>query len=240
MLNEQILSYIRGARSSNIPDTQIENVLLQQGWRQGDINEAFLVVKNQPVSSVTPIQQPVSIPISKDSNNMLPLRKISSSFMSALFDERWYALENILMSISLYIMATAISLMLHFFIDKWYPESSTWTSFASITSFVNDWSLLMLRIYIAALLISWPSFTICFLLVMKQRVNNPLLTHIHVARTLRYITLAITFLAIELTLISFLFAYLNGEITRNLILHEITTIIISSIVFVYYVLQEKE
>lgn len=246
MLNEQILSYIRTAKASQTPDKTIEAALMQQGWRQGDINEAMLVVNSKSAESteipVSSLQTKKATPIPTGSTISSPRMPSFHGLLSTLLDERWYALENVLMTMSLYILASAIALLLHSFIDRWFADPSAASYlisyFSSISSLLNEWTLLLLRIYLAAVIVALPSYTVFFLLVMKQRHTMPALTHDHIAKVLRYITCGITFFIIETTIISVLFGYLNGDVTRNSLIHVFITLLISGIIFAWYGFEE--
>lgn len=75
-----MLSYIRTARASKVPDVQIESTLFQQGWRQGDINEAMMTVDKTPISTPSPQQNntiPSSTPITQRYKSKVTLPHIT-------------------------------------------------------------------------------------------------------------------------------------------------------------------
>jgi len=84
-------------------------------------------------------QQVNTIPVPTPISNSQSVSEKSSSTM-------WDAFEHILMFISLYVMATAIVLVLNFFIDKWFPGVSD-QSYSRVYSTANDFRLVLLRGY---------------------------------------------------------------------------------------------
>src|SRR3989344_7354971 len=115
-------------------------------------------------------QQVNTIPVPTPISNSQSVSEKSSSTM-------WDAFEHILMFISLYVMATAIVLVLNFFIDKWFPGVSD-QSYSRVYSTANDFRLVLLRGYLASLIVSYPLFSFFFLSTTKRTVQKPALRNI--------------------------------------------------------------
>ncbi len=160
-----------------------------------------------------------------------PVAKSSSPTM-------WDAFEHILMFISLYVLATAIVLILNFFIDKWFPGVNV-QSYSYGNSF-NDFQVTLLRGYLASLIVSYPLFSFFFLSTTKRTMQNPALRNLKARKSLIYFTLVITFIIMLINVISLVFKLLSGDVTTNFVLHLIALSLVSGFIFVYYLFQVRE
>ncbi len=144
----------------------------------------------------------------------------------------WEGFEHILLFISLGVMATSLGLILHFFVDKWYPGTPT-----GIASYIGSALLYqapLLRGYLAGLIVSYPLFSFFFLRTVNRIRKNPELKHLHSRKILIYATLVITFLIVIINTISLVYGFLGGNVTYNFVLHFLVTVGISGIIFGYY------
>lgn len=212
MLNQELIIYINQAKSQNIPDEQIKNILLQNGWAKLDIDMAFGGV-NLPQAPFPPS------PIKNDpaQGNM------------------WDAFEHILLFISLYVLATSVGLMLNYFVDKWSPAITD-----VYNNYADQWQLTVLRGYLSAIIVSFPLFAFFFIQITKRTLNHPSIRNLKSRKTLIYLTLVGTFLIMLWNIIFIVYQLLNGNVTLNFILHFLVVVGISAIIFVYYLLQVKE
>lgn len=149
----------------------------------------------------------------------------------------WDAFEHILMFISLYVMACTIALIIHFFIDRWVPGISP-NGYEYNTT--GGWQLSLLRGYMAALIVTYPLFSFFFLNITRRTIHNPQIRQLKSRKVLIYFTLVVTFLIVVANVTSFIFGFLNGNVTLNFFLHFATTVCVSSIVFGYYFYQIRE
>jgi hypothetical protein len=218
MITEELVSYIKQARASKIPDETISSNLLSSGWNKADVELTM--------------QQENLVPIPRPPSSSNPKAEgVQGSSM-------WDAFEHILMFLSLYILVTSIALTLYFYVDKWIPGTSQ-TSYGYDLA-TSSYGLPLLRGYLASLIVSYPFFAFLFLRVTKRTQKHPEMRHLKVRRQLIYFTLIVTFLIVMINVISIIYGFLNGNVTVNFILHFIITIGISGIIFGYYLNQVKE
>lgn len=218
MITEELVSYIKQARASKMPDETISINLLTSGWNKVDVEASM--------------QQGDFLPVPKPPSPTYP--KTEGTQGSSM----WDAFEHILMFLSLYILATSIALTLYFYVDKWIPGASQ-TSYGYDLA-TSSYGLPLLRGYLASLIVSYPFFAFLFLRVTKRTQKNPEMRHLKVRKQLIYFTLIVTFIIVMLNVISIIYGFLNGNVTVNFILHFIITIGISGIIFGYYLNQVKE
>lgn len=225
MINQELSDYIQKSRENKIPDEQIKRNLLQIGWSEQIVNDAFKE-KTIPIPVPTPMPPQVPMPPSLTVN-----KAVSKSSM-------WDAFEHVLLFISLYTMATAIALILHTFVDKWLPGVQT--DSYSYAYYNSDWQSSLLRGYTAALIVSLPVFSFLFLDLVKRMDKNPYLRTVTARRILIYITLVITFIIMLINVIDSVYTLLKGNITPNFFLHLIITLGVSGIIFTYYFREVRE
>lgn len=172
--------------------------------------------------------------ISTDINGMKP--PTSSQSPSTM----WNAFEHILLFVTLYVAATSTGLLLHFFVDKWFPNATflgnQYTYQASLESIEHQ----LIRGYLAALIVSYPLFVALFLYTSKRIIQNPPLRSSKSRRFLIYVTLILTFVIVLSNIISIVFGLLNGNVSLNFIMHFLVTVGISGLIFGYYFNQIKE
>lgn len=217
MLNDELKEYIQKLRLSKVSDNEITDKLTQAGW---DIN----VVKQalSPTDVTLPPPPPPNV-----SNTNQTLKGSTNA---------WDAFEHILMFISLYVMATSIALILHYFVDKYFPG----VNINSYDSYNSSWQDTMFRGYLAALIVSLPLFCFFFLNITKRTLANPTIRNLQERKTLTYFTLVVTFIIMLWCVIAAVYSFLNGNVTMNFILHILVTILVSGAVFGYYLNQVKE
>lgn len=213
MANSKIDSYISQARSRNLSESVIKENLQKTGWKMSDIETAF-----NPESS----DLPVPAPDYQNSNQ-------GSSSM-------WDSFQHILLFISLYVMATSIALILHFFVDKYFPGVAN--NLAS--SYLDSYNSTLLKGETAALIVSYPIYAFFFLIISKRTLIRPQTRNLKSRKLLIYLTLIATFIIVLVNVISIVFSLLGGNVTINFFLHFLTTISVSGAIFGYYLYQVKE
>ena len=213
--SEDLLEYIKKARSQKISDSEITTNLLQAGWSNEDIRQALA---NTSVSD----------------SSQLPLLEIPKK--TAHYG-MWIAFEHILLFISLYVMATSLALTLHVFVDKWFPGIPV-DGYSSRNFWGNSQSTL-LRGYLASLIVSTPMFSGFFLHITKRTKQDPNIRALRARKTLIYLTLVGTFLFLMYSIIKIVFTLLSGNITFNFVLHFLVTSGVSGVIFAYYLNEVK-
>lgn len=216
MIPIELADYIKKARAKKLSEEKIKNMLVEYGWALSDIEEAL-----QKDDELTPP--------SPNQSKVLPIHKNNTM---------WDTFEHILLFISLYVMAGAIALILHFFVDKWSPGIST--NIYGYFPSSSDWDLTMFRGYLASLIVSMPLFIYFFLQIAKRTAQNPNLRELKSRKILIYITLTGTFIIMLFNIISIVYNFLGGNVSLNFLLNFIISISVSGIIFVYYSLQVKE
>ena len=215
-MSTDLQSYIQQLRAEQTPDETIKKTLIDAGWDVAMVNDAL------SGKSPVPPPPPTGKPITKPQTGM------------------WDAFEHILMFISLYSMAGAISLLVHLYIDKWFPGVGT--SYGSRYSLSGNSAVNTVAIdfSIATLLVTYPLFAF-FHLNLKQRTKkNPLIKFLRSRKFLIYTTLVVTFMIAIGNIIGAIFAMLSGNISNNFLLHLFATLVICGLIFAYYLLQVLE
>src|SRR3989344_5179402 len=111
----------------------------------------------------------------------------------------WDAFEHVLLFIILYVMATAIALIINFYIDKYFPGvESSYYSYSDYPSQMSG----LLRGELAALIVSYPLYSFFFLAVTKRSLANPVIKTLKSRKFLIYLTLVITFVIGLVSIIS--------------------------------------
>lgn len=210
MIPAFLSDYIKKAQAKNLTNKQIRTNLLAEGWTPDMVNEGL---QNSTPSSNLEAPRPTLAP----------------------HTSMWDAFEHVLLFISLYTLATSAALSIHLFIDRFLPGINT-----SKISFVYDtFSLTLMRGYTASLIVSYPLFAFLFLHITKRTQSNPDLRNLKSRKILIYLTLILTFLFMIGNIIGLVFTFLGGNVTFNFLLHFVTTIGVSGIIFGYYLIQVK-
>lgn len=208
-------AYIEKSRERGKTDDEIKKSLVDGGWDERMVSDALGSHHTDPDLPTPP-----------------PAPKSNVSGTSPTTG--WIAFEHILMFISLYVLATSIALLLHYFADKWYPGVRT-SSYVSTSSL----GLTLVRGYLAAAIVSLPMFSFFYLSTAKSISANPLVSQNHTRKILIYFTLIVTFIIMLSSIIGFVYQFLNGNFTLNFLLHIGITFGVSGIIFGYYLGQVK-
>ncbi|MDO8610725.1 MAG: DUF5671 domain-containing protein [bacterium] len=220
MITQELLNYIKEARGKAMDEEQIKSQLLQLGWSVEDINNAFVTINNN-------IPLPLTSSSSQVNGGRVPKENMGNM---------WDAFQHILMFISLYVFASSVALILHYYVDKFVPgiEISGYDSMIAYTG--NTF----LNIYLSALIVSFPIWAFLFLRITRQTIKTPKIRQLKSRKILTYITLIGTFIIMIANIISTVSSFLNGNISPNFLLHFSVTVGISTLVFVYYLNEVKE
>jgi hypothetical protein len=199
-------------RTLRVPEDTIKGRLVKEGWGE-DVIEQHMY---------PPTPRPDDHDEDPNTNMMFGAPSM------------WDAFEHILLFISLYVLSISIGLALYFFIDEWFPAI---TQYSQSDSY---WRYNSLRGFIAAIIVAYPLFSFFFWRVTKRTLQNPGLRTLKSRKALIYLTLIITFIIVVCYVIGTIYAFLSGDLTLNFILHFLVTVLISGIIFGYYLQQVKE
>ncbi len=146
----------------------------------------------------------------------------------------WITFQYVVEFITLYIWATAFGGIIHFAIDKNFPDQLKTISYTSIIgSYVMPG-------YLSALIVSYPIFAFLYLILKKQEGQNPEIKNIKIRKILIYFTLIIAFIILVSQLISGVFSFLNGSASLNSFMHILATIIIAGSIFLCFLFNVRE
>lgn len=212
----EIRNYILKSKAAGKSHKEIVSNLKSAGWSDEDIQSALNSTED--------------IPVPKPNHS---IDNIASSHSHSI--TMWDAFENILLFISLYVMATSIGIILHSFVDKWV--SGPYSEFGSSYSFYSED---LLKGAVAALIVSAPLYSFFFLRIIHSTIKNPMLKQLKTRKFMQYLTLVITFILMLINVIKIVFSYLDGNLILNTLLHFLVTIGISTVIFMYYLHITKE
>ncbi len=206
-------AYIKSARAKGVDDQEITQELSKAGCTHDAIQEALF---------------------RGNANNLPPPPPPASTNH---IETMWDSFENILMFISLYVLSTSLTLLLHIFVDKWLPNVSDTSR--SYYRYGSDFSSIQIRIYSAALLVSFPLFAFFFSDVTHRTLKFPYMKLLRSRRILTYITLTITFLVVLSNIIGLIYGLLGGNVSLNFLIKFFITIIIYGVIFAYFLIQVR-
>lgn len=185
--------------------------------------------QNVPIKEINPIvppSQPVSIP-----------QALPTAERSATQYGMWVAFEYILLFISLYVLSTALALAIHFYIDRWLPDIAN--DYYKIGSSLSSFQNMLLRGYLAAIIVAYPLFSLVFLHLIKRKKEDPGILELKSRKVLIYLTLVATFVFLLYNIIQIIYNFLGGNISFNFILHFLLTIGVSGSIFGYFLNEVK-
>jgi hypothetical protein len=150
----------------------------------------------------------------------------------------WDGFEHFLMFATLYIFSTSLALVLYSLIDHWVPGLDQ--NLRQFTSGLSKAKIESLRWYLALMIVSFPFFAFFLLNVTKRTLIKPEMRSIDVRKFFIYITLFITFIIMFYNVLYTVYSFLNGNIYLNFILHLLTTLSISGLIFAHFAFQVME
>lgn len=195
MPNPELVKYITTLRQQLVNDNTIKNTLLSSGWPEDEVLGALI--------------PQVPLP---------PAPKKTRFSM-------WITFQYTIEFITLYIWATAFGGIIHFAIDKNFPDQLKALSYSSmIGSYVMPG-------YLSAIIVSYPIFAFLLFILKKQERQNPEIKNIRTRKVLIYFTLIVAFLILVSQLISGVFSFLNGSASLNSFMHILATFLIAGSIF---------
>lgn len=204
-MDESLKKYIAAARAKKLSTEEIKASLLDAGWREEQFRSAFSNPK---------------------SNLLVPPPPPQTSQVAHI--GMWVGFLYIIFFISLYVLATSVSWLLHIAIDKTITNPANgYTFFSSHTSEIRN--------LIASIIVSYPMFLTLALVLRKQTVKQPAIKSIRSRKILIYITLIGAFLIMLWHIIQTITAFLAGIITTEALLHIGVTFLIAGAIFWYFI-----
>ncbi len=217
----EILEYIRNSRHKGLNDEEIKESLQSVGWSSQKVEEALKADSDNIPLPPMPTSAPTTERISEPVGNV----------------SMWDTFEHILMFISLYALAIALAFILHQLIDQWITDPAVYNyNYYSD----NNWQAEMLRSYLATVIVSYPLFVFFFSRISRKTEVEPLLRRLKARKLLIYLTLIVTFVTFMTVIGQFIYKFLGGALTGNFVAHAATTVILTGIVFYYYLQQVKD
>ncbi|HSX09086.1 MAG TPA: DUF5671 domain-containing protein [Candidatus Saccharimonadales bacterium] len=212
----ELKTYIEKARNKKLKDEQIKNSLLAVGWQEEQIAEALSIDPDLPVPPPPPFVAHVGM---------------------------WTGFLYIIFFISLYVLATAVSGILHLWVDKAIPtviDNANTTTSSDFSFFFPDFETpSVIRGYIAAIIVSFPLFIVLAFVLKRQLVTQPIVRNLRSRKLLIYITLIITFLILLGNIITICYDLLAGTVTGNGLGHLGVTLLIVGAIFTYFIGEVK-
>jgi hypothetical protein len=153
------------------------------------------------------------------------------------FHSFWDSFEHLLLFISLFILMVALQSTLHLYVEYWLPSP---LEDAKLNSSLFELNLVLLRFYIAGLIISYPIFAFLFLKITRRTMEFPVVRELKSRKLLTYLTLFLTFILLVFNAFSIVYNFLDGNVSLNFILHFLITGAVNGLVFIYYLHQIRE
>lgn len=205
--------------------------------------------ESEAKSSPPPItSQEVSSSESQDSYTKVMNGKKSK------INKNQYTLEAfgyLFMFINLYIIATAVGMILHFSAEKLFPIIGNPGSGAG--ELPDIFSVLVVELigpsygvisplvpYLATLIVIYPFFAILFLWVNKRTLLEPEIRKLDMRKLLLYLTLAATFIFMIYKFIYLVMNLLTGNGSLNFLSHFFITVSINLTIFLYCFYELRE
>jgi hypothetical protein len=150
------------------------------------------------------------------------------------------------MFITLYLVAAAIGMILHYHAENFFPAIGTISRESS--GFPDVFSYLILEMvgsgygvispiipHIATLIVVYPFFAFLFLWVTNRKYKDSSVRNLKSRKYFLYVTLVLTFLFMLFKIITLVMNLLTGNGTMNFISHFLITVGINATIFAYCV-----
>jgi len=227
---KELVKYIQELHRQKLTKLEIQEICQAAGWSKADIWQAIAKVYKLPPPPVAPAAKLASLSTAAADQSTLPDKKPRQGSFSL-----WIAFEYILLFISLYVMAISLGLLWSVFVRRWFPDLELERYSSSYREHIS-----MMLGSMAALVVSWPLFSLFFYDIKKKEISSPGIRDIISRKILIYLTLVVTFVVMTVNLITVINAFLSGSITTQFV--ALTTIIlsISGTIFWYYLGQVRQ
>lgn len=221
MVTYQLLQFVKSAKEKGTADDVIKNNLVSVGWVEEDVTKALSAV------ALGDVPLPPSIAAQE---NILRGQQPKGNM--------WDAFQHILMFISLYLTVVSFALILHYFVDKWFPGVASYGY--SSYSYMDDYQRTLVLGYLSAFIVNFPIFSFLFLKITKHTQEHPENRMLNSRKALTYFTLVATFLTLIFNIASLVWQLLNGNISLNFALHFAIWVGLAGLIFSYYLNEVKE
>jgi predicted neutral ceramidase superfamily lipid hydrolase len=92
----------------------------------------------------------------------------------------------------------------------------------------------------ASLIVSFPLFAFFFLRITKRTIEDVSIRMLKSRKFLIYLTLVVTFIILIINVITLVYTFIGGNITVNFFLKFLITLIVSGMIFAYYLYEVRE
>lgn len=202
MAQNSLQEYISSARGKNVTDDQIRHALLKSGWKSEDVDHAL----DTGMDSTLPPPPP------------------------AVHFGMWVGFLYVILFISLYVSATALGGILHYWVDEVIPDR------LDTVNYSQYFSQYLMQYYLSALIVGFPIFGALFLVLKHQALKNPAVKSLGVRKILIYLTLVGTFLIMLGYLIATIYGFLGGSVSTRVFGHLGVTFLVAGSIFVYFLM----
>lgn len=202
-MNTELQTYIEQLRKKGISDQLICNKLVHSGWNSAAIHDKMMHMDEDGLPE--------------------PPKPQAHQAVRSGYAGMWEGFEHVLMFLSLYFMSVALGMLLHEFVNMWFPD----TAVKSVSSSI-------IRGAVAALIVTYPLFAYFYLDIIKRSMNNPAVKQLRSRKFFTYLTLVGAFLFGVGKIVQTIFTFLDGNITFNFGLHLLVTLSIIGVIFFRY------
>lgn len=143
----------------------------------------------------------------------------------------WVTFEYIILFLTMYASFIALGRILHFIVDRYFSIEAM----SSVGLGITDSSSILLTLYMAAIIVTFPIFAIVFIHTNHLAKLNPGIRNIRSRKIFIYITLLIIFIYLTFLLISNLYNFFRGESTIATVLHLFVNLLVAGSVFFYLI-----
>jgi hypothetical protein len=149
----KLVEYVRTKKNAGLSSDEIKYNLLSVGWGEKEVIQALAQEADIPLPSSIPSPTTAATP------------STATNF--------WDVFEHILLFISLYVVATSLALLLHYFVNQNFP-ATTYDDYGSYRSSYSDsWESALVTGYASALIVSFPIFYFLFRRITVRTLKYP-------------------------------------------------------------------
>lgn len=221
-MNDKLSVFIKAKRELGLSDDEIRTKLLGSGWKSEDVEQALRGEAEDDVPKPN---------YSEETPKKAKMANV----------DQWVAFEHILMFISLFIFVVATTLLLGIFINKWFPIETISSQAVNYNyGATANYEKPIIRVYLAIIIVSYPIFAFLFLKTTRRIKHNLEEQFLPSRRKLIYITLIATFLEFFVGVVIAIYRLISGDLYLNSVLHLLMRMMISGIIFGYYLIEVRK
>lgn len=150
----------------------------------------------------------------------------------------WVAFQHALFFITLYVSATALAGILHYWVNQTFPEPLNGGSILS--SYYSGYERTLVQWYAASLIVAFPLFGILFIILKRSGLARPETKTLRGRQILTYLTIIGAFVMMLSRSIRTVSDFVGGAATMRSFLHLIITLAVSGAIFFYFLWDVKQ